>query len=122
MKCGLDLLDIVVLDYLIKARLVQIEPQLQANTYAFGWAVANVAFKHTLAIVLSDKGEEADYEEYFSAVQVIASIVDFGLSQLDLLVVCASSISLNRRKSEINASALWTLFAIRFCLVQFVIE
>jgi hypothetical protein len=65
----------VALDFLIRAKLVVMPASLQSTTYAFGWSVATVAFKHTLAIVFSEKGEEADLEEYFAAIQVIVSIV-----------------------------------------------
>jgi hypothetical protein len=68
-------LDIVALDLLIKTRILAIPSNIQAQAYTFGWCLANVAFKHTLAVVFSEKGEEADLDEYFSAIEVLFSLV-----------------------------------------------
>jgi hypothetical protein len=69
------MLDVVALDLLIKSRVLVIPSNIQAQAYTFGWCLANVVFKHTLAVVFTEKGDEADFDEYFSAFEVLFSLV-----------------------------------------------
>lgn len=71
----LELLDIASLNYLIKSKQIVLSADIQAYGYTFVWCLANVVFKHTLAVIASEKGDEADFDEYFSALGVIASMV-----------------------------------------------
>lgn len=73
------MLDVVALNFLIKGKMLALPSNIQAQAYTFGWCLANVVFKHTLAIVFSEKGEEADLDEYVAAIEVLFSLVNLAL-------------------------------------------
>lgn len=45
------------------------------HSYAFGWTLVNIIFKHTLSVIVSDRGEEVDYDEYLNGLDAVCRLV-----------------------------------------------
>lgn len=78
-KCLLDLVDYWFLERLIKGRSVTVGGGDQVNAFALGWGLTSVLFKNLLAVMASDRGEEADYLDYVLAVEQAVKLVRDGL-------------------------------------------
>ena len=72
------MIEYFALERLIKSKLVAVSGSDIVHAYAFGWTLVSIVFKHSLSLIFSDKGEEADYDDYFMAAETTLTLVAKG--------------------------------------------
>jgi len=73
---AIDLVEFFALEHLMRAKYFNAGGGFDSvHLFAFGWTLVNVAFKQTLSVIISDRGEEAEYGDYLNALEAVCRLV-----------------------------------------------
>ena len=69
-------MEFFALEHLIRAKYFNAGGGFDTvHSFAFGWTLVSIVFKQTLSVIISDKGEEAEYGDYLNALEAVCRLV-----------------------------------------------